>query len=256
MKKIIHLSDLHLGYPELAERFDCTIRQLIFEKEPADDYVVVITGDLVENAHQDSFDIARAPMERLRDAGFEVLAVPGNHDYGTGSAGDRKFVKRFKKAIYGDTNLIYPKLDIIEGVAFLGLDSMAEELNWHDSLFAQGELGKAQLRRLDQHLGSDDVKTCSHRVIYLHHHPFDPRPFLELKDSAKLKKVVLKHGSVDAILYGHNHQGRACRGKWHVPRCYDDGSATRKNGAPGHHRVIDLQRDPRKDYAGDFHCPH
>lgn len=41
-------------------------------------------------------------------------------------------------------------MDIIENIAFMGLDSMAEELNWTDRLFAQGELGNKQLKRLEK----------------------------------------------------------------------------------------------------------
>jgi alkanesulfonate monooxygenase SsuD/methylene tetrahydromethanopterin reductase-like flavin-dependent oxidoreductase (luciferase family) len=69
-------------------------------------------------------------------------------------------------------------------------------------------------------------------VIYLHHHPFDFRPLHQLKDSSKLKKVLsgsIKRGvSIDAILYGHNHEGKAHNGRWGIPLCYDAGAATLK----------------------------
>ena len=46
MKQIIHFSDLHIGYGNLGRRFDVICNNLIFEKASAEDYVVVITGDL------------------------------------------------------------------------------------------------------------------------------------------------------------------------------------------------------------------
>ena len=48
MKKIIHLSDLHIGHEGMYERFRELIRRLTLLKQPAANYVVVITGDLVE----------------------------------------------------------------------------------------------------------------------------------------------------------------------------------------------------------------
>jgi hypothetical protein len=63
----------------------------------------------------------------------------------------------------------------------------------------------------------------------------------------------MRHGNIDALLYGHNHAGKKANGNWGIPRCYDGGSATRKGGSAGEHRVMDLALDPRFDYGGDFH---
>ncbi len=254
MPSVIHLSDLHVGYADCAERLGCVVANMIFAVRPAGRYVVVVTGDIVEDATAaGGYGEARAALARLEEAGFRLLAVPGNHDYGTGDLGSAEYVERFKEAFFGDAATGYPKLDAIDGVAFLGLDSMAEELHWYDRLFAQGELGRAQLQRLDGLLGRDDVRACGHRVVYLHHHPFDPLPLHELKDSAELGEVLRGRGNVDALLYGHNHRAWKRNGTWGIGRCYDGGSATRKLGAPGPHRVIDLSGDPRLDYDGDFH---
>jgi 3',5'-cyclic AMP phosphodiesterase CpdA len=222
---------------------------------PAAEYVIVITGDLVEDANVSGvYDQARARIDRLRQAGFAVLVIPGNHDYGTGDLGSKEFVERFKQAFFGDASVTYPKLDVIGDIAFIGLDSMAEELHWYNRLFANGQLGEAQMERLDACLSDPAVEACSHRVVCLHHHPFDPKLLHELKDSAALGEVLAGHGNVDALLYGHNHEGWKRPGQWGIGRCYDAGSATRKDGKPGYHRVIDLGGDPRLDYDGDFFC--
>ena len=262
MKKLIHLSDLHCGYPGLEGRLRELVRTLIFLKEPASDYVVVLTGDFAEDATEfDPFDTPRRMTDLLREADFTVLACPGNHDYGTGTLGHKRYVPQFKAAILGDAETPFPKLDVIDGCAFVGLDSMAEELNWYDRLFAQGELGRAQLDALDATLSSDAVTAADRRVVYLHHHPFDPTPFRSLKDSDALGEVVRARppGTIDALLYGHNHMGRVSNGKWGVPRCYDAGTATYKPGLPprgvGYHRVIDLSKNPRTDYDGGFLPP-
>jgi 3',5'-cyclic AMP phosphodiesterase CpdA len=255
MKKIIHFSDLHIGYRDLGDRFQCITDNVIFEKEPADEYIIVMTGDLVEKAtNLSNYEEMKLYIEKLEATGFTVLVVPGNHDYGTGGLGSKKYVKLFKEAFFGDPKIEYPKLDIIDGIAFIGLDSMAEELHWYDRLFAEGELGAKQLQRLDAMLADGSASACPYRVVYLHHHPFDPLPLHQLKDSDRLGEILQKHGNVDALLYGHNHMGKKRNGKWGIPRCYDAGTTTRKQDRTGAHRVIDLSRDARLDYDADFHC--
>jgi len=235
MKKVIHLSDLHVGFKDLGKRYRQIINGLISEKgDHADKYVIVITGDLVENAHhQGDYAEVQSGLDDLKQAGFkDILIIPGNHDYGTGKRSNKKFVKIFQETVFGKIKG-YPRKDIIEDIAFIGLDSMAEELHWYDMLWSEGELGDQQLGRLNAILEEDEVRSCKKRVVYLHHHPFDPRPLHQLKDSKKLRKVlkaaIAKGISIDALLYGHNHQGKAHNGRWGIPRCYDAGSTTEKS---------------------------
>lgn len=262
MRKIIHLSDLHIGFTEnqgghyaaMGTRFNSIIDNIAFTKQPASNYIVLVTGDLVDTAlNPANYEETMLYFNKLRDYGYTVLPVPGNHDYGTGALASKKFVNEFKRTFFGTHDIIYPKLDIIDKIAFIGLDSMAEELHWYDRLGANGELGDPQLERFAQLLTElDKDKSCKYRVVYLHHHPFDPEPLHELKDSEKLK-AILKGRRIDALLYGHNHKGKKRNGRWDIPRCYDAGSSTRKLGSTGYHRVIDLNRDARFDYDGDFH---
>ncbi|MCP3871366.1 MAG: hypothetical protein GY703_25340 [Gammaproteobacteria bacterium] len=252
MKKIIHLSDTHIGYRDLSTKMGDIVTRIIYTKENSADYVIVHTGDVVEDATRDgSYEEALAHFKRLTDAGFTVLYVPGNHDYGTGSFGSGKYVKKFKKHFYGTHNFTYPIKTIIDETAFIGLDSMAEELNWYDRLFAEGELGKKQLKRLSDLLKENDVKNCKYRVVYLHHHPFHPKLFHHLKDTEELGKT-LKGNDISALLFGHNHDGRVWSGRWGISRIYDGGTSTGKEGKPNPHRVIDLSRDPAFDYDAQF----
>jgi len=266
VKRIVHMSDLHIGHEDLADRFDMVVQHLAFEKgDKPDAYVIVVTGDLVENANTPgAYELACVHLDKLRAAGFKhVLVVPGNHDYGTGSKGDKKFVPLFKRAFFG-RELGYPKLDVLGEIAFIGLDSTAEELHWYDRLWAEGELGENQLAGLADILRSEPVRACRARVVYLHHHPFDWRPAHELKDSQQLRAVLEESmaagASVDALLYGHNHAGLAHHGKWGIRRCYDAGSSTLKPRGKSVEwlpwfkvraatRVIDLEQDARADYV-------
>jgi 3',5'-cyclic AMP phosphodiesterase CpdA len=249
MKQIIHLSDIHVGYRDMRERFQEIARNLIARMQPASDYVVVITGDLVEKPEDDTrqYQAIYDVIADLQDADFTVLMVPGNHDYNDGLMLAERFVLRFKETFYADANVTYPKVDLIEDIAFLGLDTMAEELHWYDRLFADGELGNAQLQRLDSLLADSTVASCAHRVVYMHHHPFDPLPFSQLKDSEKLYRVLDKHGNIDVLLFGHKHFGRVRNGGWGIPRCYDGGTATGKKPGVVRHRLIDFTVSPTQD---------
>src|SRR5215207_11584574 len=75
MPRIIQLSDLHFGAhePHLVEAVEARI-----DEEKPD--LVVISGDFTQRARTDQFKEACAFLERLKDAGHEVLGVPGNHD--------------------------------------------------------------------------------------------------------------------------------------------------------------------------------
>lgn len=252
MKKIIHLSDIHVGFSDLGAKFFELTTRLTALKQPASNYIIIITGDIVDNAFNEanifeSFSVTK----KLKESGYDVLVVPGNHDCGTGAWGAYDCLKKFQKTYYSGIQK-FPIVNIIEEVAFIGLNSMEKELHWYDRIFADGELGKHQLQRLNKKLNLPEVTACKKRVVYLHHHPFDPKGgiFHCLKDSDKLKDVV--SGKIDALLYGHNHDGKISNGQWNIPRCYDAGSATHKNGDNGYHRVIDLEKDPRWDYDGDF----
>ena len=272
MKEIIHISDLHVGYKHFQDRFLSVINHLRGELAHAPShYVIVITGDLVNDANKKgSYAEVRRDLDHLRDLGFHhVLVIPGNHDYGTGHKGSKKFVRLFQETFFG-AEVEYPKVDIIDRIAFIGLDSMAAELEWYNDLWAQGQIGREQLGRLEQILHRDQIRSCVKRVIYLHHHPFKWRPLHQLRDSRKLKKVLtgaMAEGiSIDALLFGHNHEGKAHNGTWGIARCYDGGTATLKprpkyvDWAPWFQvrsstRVIRLDQDPDADitlpYSGE-----
>ncbi|MHC4725504.1 MAG: metallophosphoesterase family protein [Planctomycetota bacterium] len=153
MKKIIHLSDLHIGYEGMYERFRAVIHHLAMIKQPAKNYVVVITGDIVDEASDLNYSMARECLDMLSNQGYRVLVVPGNHDYGSGNCADKKWVKEFKVRFFDTANITYPKQDIINKVAFIGLDSMEKELGTWDRRAANGELGKRQRDALDKMLG-------------------------------------------------------------------------------------------------------
>jgi predicted MPP superfamily phosphohydrolase len=254
--RIIHLSDLHVGHEECGTRFRTIIDNIVLLKQPAKNYIILITGDIVDNAnHEEQIDEAVNAISLLEEHGYRVLVVPGNHDYGTGVLGDMKFISIFKKKYYKSRKITYPKLDIIDEIAFIGLDSTTEELHRIDRFLCEGELGKLQLKRLKRILTRPEVSSRK-KVVYLHHHPFDYKPGMQLKDSGELKIVI--ENRIDMLLFGHYHvdpasAGKMYHGSWGIPRCYNAGSSTHKNGNNGFQRIIDLSNaDPGMDYDGNL----
>jgi predicted MPP superfamily phosphohydrolase len=256
MKKIIHLSDLHIGHEDCGNKFLTIIDNISFLKQPASNYIILISGDIVDDATKtEQIDEAVKSIKILEELRYKVLVIPGNHDYGTGSLGDKKFVLLFKEKFFKSRDITYPKLDIIDEMAFIGLDSTAEELHWHDRFFSEGELGKDQLKRLKNIISNPEVANKK-KIVYLHHHPVDFKFGMQLKDKNDLKRII--ENKIDVLLFGHYHNNSAGAGKifhgiWGIPRCYNAGSSTHKNGDTGFHRVIDLANDdPRMDYDGNF----
>ncbi len=247
MRKIIHLSDLHLGIAETNERFGSICNNLLKTLTDPTDYVIVITGDLLDKAWSiENYKIAESNIKKLKERGFAVLSVPGNHDYGEGARQEGRMVGAFKQAFFNRRNICYPKVDIIDSVAFLGLDTMEAEVINNSSL-ADGKLGLRQLADLEYYLNEDEeVGMCSKKVVYMHHRPFTYLAVGHLlNDRDALKSVVFN--KVDVFLFGHRHKAKNWNGKWNIPRVYDAGTSTGHEEKVGPHRVIDLSVNPPQD---------
>ena len=62
MKRIIHMSDLHVGYADFDKRFGIICDNLIGQRgNQAHEYVIIITGDLVDDAND------RSSYSKVRD---------------------------------------------------------------------------------------------------------------------------------------------------------------------------------------------
>lgn len=263
MNKIIHLSDLHIGSKRINRNFQRIVAKIIETMQPAEDYIIVITGDLIDNGFHDGHHRkCKGFIDLLTDAGFKVLVIPGNHDYGRFGWGvDIDRVKSFKQLYYYNGELSYPKVDFSNdgGIAFIGLDSMAAAFRADGySSSAAGRIGESQLSGLEEKLNDNTILACRKRVIYLHHHPlhglYDGH---KLKDAEAFCRILLEYRDVvDALLFGHNHYGTEWNG-WleGITRCYDGGASTHKRVKPNGialHRVIDLSKPVESDYDGKF----
>jgi 3',5'-cyclic AMP phosphodiesterase CpdA len=275
--KILHLSDLHIGGEDNllkvanGDGSPCTHRcEVIFDNiiancKPRSDYTIVITGDVTDGGSavfsegiQHQYEEAARLIGHLRSSGFTVLPVPGNHDYGCmGTHPKKKYGQLFREKLLFNHQGTFPILGradapgLIDDVAFIGLDSMEAAISRDYYFGAQGKIGNPQLKRLNEMLDLDEVKNASARVVYLHHHPFDPQPNMELHDADGFEKV-LSGRNVDILLFGHNHNGWKWNGWWDITKCYDAGTSTRKEGNAGYHRIMEPGSNSSLDYDGDF----
>lgn len=236
--QIIHLSDLHIGYRNCENKVQAIIKNIIKQEEAANT-IIIITGDIVENAfHDKEINAAHKLINQLKEAGFTLLICPGNHDYGNGLINKKEIADKFNQTFIAKPTQ-FPLVNIIENVLFVGLDSNAEELHWYDRFFADGELGDIQLKKLEEIINDKKHKNNT-KIVYLHHHPDSNLPFHKLKDNKKLKKII--ENKIDILLFGHNHIGNSYNGRWGIKIMLDGGSSTgkRKIFNPIIHRTINL----------------
>jgi len=250
MKKIIHLCHLNNN-----ERFQQIAAKLRLLCPISGDYVVLITGDIVDKGKTEgAFQRAKELIDQeLVQPGYQVLIVPGNHDYGTGIMSSNTVAAEFKKTFYGNANAAFPRLDIVgddgNQIAFIGLDTSISSFGSFAG--ADGEIGTTQLKALAGLLKTE-VSDCEKVVVYMHHNPLVKFEVMNLDDAYQLKVVLQAARNVDALLFGHKHSGKNACGSWGIDRFYDGGTATAHKGDPSRHRLIDLSKDSTSDLDLDL----
>ena len=193
MPRLLHLSDLHFGAhdPELVEAIEARV-----DEERPD--LVVVSGDFTQRARTDQFREACRFLSRLKDAGHEVLGVPGNHDVPLYDV-LRRFLSpltRYKHFI-DETLCPYHELD---GVAVLGINT-ARSLT-----FKGGRVSHEQMT----FIRSTFERSTSDLRILVTHHPLFALPVGEgLADAVGRQELALDaiaDAGVDLLLAGHNHR--------------------------------------------------
>lgn len=226
---IVHLSDTHVGVRDNLSRLNKIVTTVISNYHPKDT-VVLHTGDLIDSYSDANCALAKIELNRLHDAGYRVLMCPGNHDYGNSAYIDNAFARAYRalflKEILGDRNSTFPVVNFIGDCAFIGLDTMQDEMGFFARLFADGNVGAHQRSKLTERI---KIARSTHKkiIVYMHHHPFingysvrpdigDPnmafrllqwftRPFRRLKDAYSLMQIL--RDKVDILLFGHQHTG-------------------------------------------------
>ena len=243
--KIIHLSDIHIGKSNNLAKFIDIVDWIIANKQNHGTNVIVITGDIVDDGSLGNYNMATKQIDRLKNDGFIVMSVPGNHDYGkTGITENMQCMHYFKKYI-SDTD--YPHKEVIGNTVFILLDSMLQEMRTRNFWGAQGELGRNQLNELERILIDIEENDPQKKVVVaLHHHPFYKSGTMTLRDNHLFKKIIMDDNGgdsrIDCLLFGHKHDEKRFSGevkakydkekKYNIGIVYSSGATTsrRKNG--------------------------
>lgn len=180
-KRIMHLSDLHIGTQEASRRRRWLKEQLARELPSIDR--VVITGDLFDNpeeALRESFDEFRADIENITKS--DLLVIPGNHD--VRSKGNA--LGRFGRNAEYVTDLRWNPLTIDRDLQTVFFSFNSSE----SGNFAKGAVGDRQ--RLDRSSLFDaevrrDPSIASFlRIALVHHHPYA----YDTEPSAAYEKIL------------------------------------------------------------------
>ena len=195
MVRLIHLSDLHFGAHDL--RLVDAVAERIDEEKPD---LVVISGDFTQRARTEQFKEACEFLDRLREAGHDVLAVPGNHDVPLYDV-FRRFLSpltRYKR--YIDDTLC--PVHELPGVTVVGINT-ARSLT-----FSDGRINEEQMKFIRETFGRSDANAL--RVLVTHH----PLFALPVGETGEVKRAVGRNelaldaaaeSGVDMLLAGHHH---------------------------------------------------
>jgi 3',5'-cyclic AMP phosphodiesterase CpdA len=193
MTRLVHLSDLHFGAHD--ETLVEAVEQSVDALKPD---LVIISGDFTQRARTEQFREAGAFLERLRDAGHEVLGVPGNHDVPLYDV-LRRFLSplaRYRRFI-DDTLCPFVELP---GVAVLGINT-ARSLTFKD-----GRLSESQVEFIRETFSRTDPEAT--RVLVTHHPLFALAVGEEVTPPVGRQEIALdaiEEAGVDVLLAGHNH---------------------------------------------------
>ena len=195
MPRLIHLSDLHFGAHDA--RLVEAVEARIHEEKP---HLVVISGDLTQRARTEQFKDACRFLDRLKNAGHEVLAVPGNHDVPLYDVLRRFLSPLTRYQRYIDEALC--PVHELDGAMVLGINT-ARSLTFKD--------GRISHEQLDFIRRTFARAKDAPRILVTHH----PLFALPVGDSGEHSRAIgrqelaldaIADAGVDLLLAGHNHR--------------------------------------------------
>jgi 3',5'-cyclic AMP phosphodiesterase CpdA len=194
MARLIHISDLHFG------AHDPVLVEAVAERiDAVDPDLVVISGDFTQRARTEQFQEACRFLERLRDSGHEVLAVPGNHDVPLYDV-LRRFLSPLTRYMRYVDDTLCP-LQEIPGATVLGINTA------RSFTFKDGRISEEQIRFIRDTFDRTDPNAM--RILVTHH------PLFALPVSSGIAAAVgrselaldaIADAGVDMLLAGHHHK--------------------------------------------------
>jgi len=193
MARLIHISDLHFGAhdPAIVD----AVEQQVNETDPD---LVVISGDLTQRAKTEQFQQACRFLERLRDNGHDVLAVPGNHDVPLYDV-LRRFLSPLTRYMRFVDDTLCPLYEL-PGATVLGINTA------RSFTFKDGRISREQMDFIRKTFERADPNAMR---ILVTHHPLFALPVGEEMTRAvgrsELALDAIGDAGVDMLLAGHNH---------------------------------------------------
>jgi 3',5'-cyclic AMP phosphodiesterase CpdA len=160
--------------------------------------LIVISGDFTQRARTEQFQEACAFLQQLRDAGHEVLAVPGNHDVPLYDVLRRFLSPLTRYRRYVDDTLC--PLHELDGATVLGINTA------RSFTFKDGRISHEQMHLIRDTFARTDP---NHTRIVVTHHPLFALPVGDdVAPAAGRSEHALDaigEAGVDLLLAGHNH---------------------------------------------------
>src|SRR6478672_3758685 len=179
MARLVHLSDLHFGAHD--DRLVQAVEQSVDVLKPD---LVVVSGDFTQRARTEQFREACEFLERLREAGHEVLGVPGNHDVPLYDV-LRRFLSPLSRYRRFIDDSLCPFVEL-PGVAVLGINT-ARSLTFKD-----GRISRDQIDFIRETFARTPENSI--RILVTHH------PLFSVLAGAEVKSAVGRHElALDAI---------------------------------------------------------
>ena len=254
--KIAIISDLHVMAPQLlikdgsaleaylerdrkmlresVEILDTLVGKILNLKPQPD--LVLVTGDLTKDGERVSHELVAAQLQRLIDAGIQVLVIPGNHDINNPDAktfdGDtatytdtitrREFAAIYRHAGYDglsrrDTDTLSYCRDVSDKLTILAIDACMDRFNTfisrgdaQDHCKTSGHLEPSSQQWLVEQ--ARNATAQGRRVIAMMHHHLVPHFHMEdtlaapymVDDAGQLCRQLVEAG-VHVIFTGHLH---------------------------------------------------
>ena len=196
MARLVHLSDLHFGAHDPA-----IVTAVEREVDAIAPDLVIVSGDFTQRARTEEFQEACRFLGRLRDAGHEVLGIPGNHDVPLYDVLRRFLSPLTRYRRYIDDELC-PAFGL-PGAAILGVNTA------RSSTFKDGRISRDQIDMIRDHF----ARTAAGSIkILVTHHPLFALPidesgeFGEAVGRQELALDAVADLGVDLLLAGHNHR--------------------------------------------------
>jgi len=193
--KIIHLTDTHILGAERANVYGIDVALQLkkalksIEKYHSDANFIVITGDLVDVATYDSYELLDKILSKSK---IPIYLIVGNHD-------SRDYFSQFFPEFINGKFVQYTQQ--FEDKNFIFLDTLVEEERY--GMMCQDRLGW-----LEEQLGLHPELST---YLFMHHHPIDSGLYemdviADFRSKDPFWEIVDRYPNIKHISFGHIHR--------------------------------------------------